>query len=211
MTTEPLYVVIDNCLETESEPMPRADAGRIATEKTIAAGKAGEPVSRGGLDRFTVRRSFKKVETFAVIVTATERAALRSAVCKGAKIKAQPNMFALCEIIDSAQKVGPTYSALEAEAALCIWEDMLDRRDTFYKEAFTPNGSVTMRHLSLELAPFVLRVYDRIADEVCGMWSYDWEVIPAILNTITFAASHTLPDETEAAAKALASLKKETV
>jgi hypothetical protein len=53
-----LFTIRDNCLRMfASEPMGRSDAGRVATEKTLAAALSGEPVvTPSGLDRFTVER-----------------------------------------------------------------------------------------------------------------------------------------------------------
>lgn len=53
-----LFAVRDNCLRMlASKPMGRSDAGCVATEKTLAAARSGEPVvTPSGLDRFTVKR-----------------------------------------------------------------------------------------------------------------------------------------------------------
>src|SRR5262249_40857739 len=87
------------------------------------------------------------------------------------------------------------HSHLQVEAALCIWENWIDRkmrtptneRDTAFHNYWEHCGTVTIRHLSIDLADYCLAVYDALPDEEKYGRPYDWEIIPAILETIDWA------------------------
>lgn len=228
----PLYVARDNLLGVDvCAPSPRLEAGEAATAASIAAGNRGERVALAdGTDRFTVRTA-PPVEVFTVTATGPELAAIRSSVCKSAPISKAPNMATLCAVIDAARPVGgETYSPLQAEAMLCLWEEMLDRqREAAHArpEDITPaqsvllqvwedEGSVAMRHHAKDLAAFALAVYDAIPDNLTDGHAYDWEVIPAILDRVQWRAledsnvygiaAYDLPDPAEAARAVVAAL-----
>jgi hypothetical protein len=83
------------------------------------------------------------------------------------------------------------YSHLQVEAALCIWEKFLDDYNGLgveeappFAEYWREHGTVHMRHLSIALAGYCLAVHDALADDVVDGRPYDWEIIPAILDTI---------------------------
>lgn len=105
----------------------------------------------------------------------------------------------------AAPTPAPTYTALQAEAALCLYEAMLDARleSTLpaVADAFDAGGSPTMRQHALALAPFALAVYDALKPDNLpgGPYGYDSEVIPAILAAVHWRGSgYILPDVTEA-------------
>lgn len=106
----------------------------------------------------------------------------------------------------------PTYSALQAEAALCIWEAMLDARlessSPAITAAFEAGGTVTMRHHALALSTFALAVHDALPDDVReAPLAYDYEIIPAILNAVQWTgAGYVLPPVADAAQTVAAAL-----
>lgn len=177
MAQEPLYVVRDGALKTESAAMSREAAGRLATEQTLEAGRKGEAVAVGELDRFTVARAPQ----------------------------------------DRPAPVTPprTFTALEAEAALCLWEAMLDARLESslpdLSNAFDSAGSYTMRQHALGLAPFVLAVHAALPDNVReGAVPYDFGVVPAVLAVIHWSgAGYVLPSVPHAAEKVANALRAE--
>lgn len=85
---------------------------------------------------------------------------------------------------------GETYTALELEAALCVWECINDwtlidgtKRDDWValREAL---GTGELRYQSSVLGKWCLAVYDRCKaqdENVFDGLAYDWEVIPSIL------------------------------
>lgn len=87
---------------------------------------------------------------------------------------------------------------LRMEAALCIWEAMLDARfpgepaegeDLLWAnvmdETWAARGSVQMRHTAIDLADKALEVFDLIGRhegaEALDLTPYDWEFIPAFV------------------------------
>ncbi len=84
---------------------------------------------------------------------------------------------------------------LRAEAALCIWEAMLDTRDdnTPLDLRWEQWGTVEMRHCAIALAPVFLRVYDMIGQErleALDLIPYDWEFVPAVLKHVEWHDPH---------------------
>lgn len=81
----------------------------------------------------------------------------------------------------------PTYSTLQAEAAMCLWEAMLEGRDSLrvLDEVWQDVGTVQMRHFAIELSPYVCQVWDTLSeDERESCIPYDWEFVPALLKHI---------------------------
>lgn len=84
-----------------------------------------------------------------------------------------------------------SYSHLEVEAALCVWEYLNDvtlldpsRQDPQWVELREDVGSVALRHASIEIGKWALKVYDvctRHDPSFFDGLAYDWEVIPAIV------------------------------
>jgi len=107
--------------------------------------------------------------------------------CRGQR---QANLNTGKETMTDDRKI---YSHLQVEAALCIWEDLLGRYDAplahpaSFRAYWQVHGTVAMRHLSIALADYCLAVYDAIpADDRHGH-PYDWEIIPAILDTVDWS------------------------
>lgn len=109
---------------------------------------------------------------------------------------------------------------LRFEAALCIWEAMLEARpkpelvDVGRKDrirpwqieletAFDKIGTVAMRHLAIALADSALTVFDLIGRhhgaEELGLIPYDWEFIPAFVARVDWANGGTADSRTIAA------------
>lgn len=106
------------------------------------------------------------------------------------------------------KKPDPTYTALQVEAALCVWECLNEwtlgtekevaklekaaKKDPHSHAAIRLEwiemreqcGSGEMRSQSIVLGQWCLEIYDiltAIDEEFFSYWSYDWEVIPAML------------------------------
>jgi len=90
---------------------------------------------------------------------------------------------------------------LRMEAALCIWEAMIEARMKDAREApnwtddlndrFAENGTVQMRHTAIALADKALETFDLIggADgaEALELIPYDWEFVPAFVARVDWA------------------------
>ncbi|MBO6755722.1 MAG: hypothetical protein JJ902_05315 [Roseibium sp.] len=85
-----------------------------------------------------------------------------------------------------------TYTYLEMEAALCVWEWINDvtllnshiKRDNWV-EIRNAVGSAELRHQSIELGRWCLRVFDICTKDdrdIFSAHSYDWDIIPEIMN-----------------------------
>ncbi|KQR67854.1 hypothetical protein ASG03_10060 [Rhizobium sp. Leaf341] len=75
------------------------------------------------------------------------------------------------------------------EAVACLWEAMMeaDRHDvaSSIHRAFRDWGTVHMRHAAIDLADFVLRVYESMSEEEkFSLGPYDWEFVPAVLRQV---------------------------
>lgn len=84
-----------------------------------------------------------------------------------------------------------TYNNLQVEAALCVWEAMLEMRasNAAMNATWEMHGTVTMRHHAMDIGVWVEAAYEDIRDESdatdhWGGCSYDWEIVPAILSFI---------------------------
>ncbi|WP_306049231.1 hypothetical protein [Oceaniradius stylonematis] len=85
-----------------------------------------------------------------------------------------------------------SFTYLEVEAALCVWEWINDvtindpnREIEDWIELRDAVGSMELRHQSIELGQWCLAVFDlcTAADPkfLDGCYSYDWDIIPAIM------------------------------
>lgn len=82
----------------------------------------------------------------------------------------------------------PAYTDLEVEAALCVWEELLERMgvedspfDVMRKNAGTPH----MRQQAMRLGQFVLTVHDNVMDAKPSLLeaiAYDFEFVPLVLD-----------------------------
>lgn len=102
-----------------------------------------------------------------------------------------------------AKKKEPTYTAVQVEAALCVWEQLMEwtnksdaevdelRKDpeknaliVEWNDMRSETGSAEMRSQSILLGLWCLEIYDILTKDdpdFFDWWSYDWEVIPAML------------------------------
>lgn len=90
------------------------------------------------------------------------------------------------------------FTFLEMEAALCVWEWIIEQGLDTTGNAFARSvvawreavGIVEARHASYEIGRYCLAVYEKgkelAGPEAWGAIPYDWEVIPAICQTIDF-------------------------
>lgn len=108
----------------------------------------------------------------------------------------------------------PIHSHLEMEAALCVWEFMEAASNHDHRlriEALADLrdriGSVELRHASIAIGRYCLKVYDLIPKEARQGHAYDWEIIPAIVATINFPSLEPTLPPAEAAARVIAQLK----
>lgn len=81
------------------------------------------------------------------------------------------------------------HTTLAVEAALCLWEAMLETRDDDkeLQAAFDALGTFHMRHTAIALAPVVLGVWDALSEtEREAFVPYDWEFVPAVLGLVNW-------------------------
>ena len=87
-----------------------------------------------------------------------------------------------------------TFTTLQMEAALCIWECFIDmrraedKRNAAFDSAWDQFGTVHMRHMSYTLAPLACDVWDIMTEEQRErLIPYDWTFIPEFVRCIDFA------------------------
>ncbi len=110
------------------------------------------------------------------------------------------------------------YTHLELEAALCVWEDMCDRIHDPHAiqhynglyNAYVQSGTFSMRHASIPIGQWCLKVHDLIDRDLLYGLSYDWEVIPAMLDQVSWSPGGypEMPDPAVAAPLVAAALAK---
>lgn len=79
------------------------------------------------------------------------------------------------------------FTTLHMEAALCLWEAMLEDRDKLAQlnAEWDRWGTVEMRHCAIELAPSVCAVWDCMTvEEREACIPYDWEFVPLFLRCL---------------------------
>lgn len=91
-----------------------------------------------------------------------------------------------------------SFSYDEMEAALCVWEHLLEccdahsaHYDSAINDIYGKLGAAEFRTTAIGLGRYCQTVYDLIPEEVREGWAYDWDVIPAILCTIDWKNGHT--------------------
>lgn len=93
------------------------------------------------------------------------------------------------------------YSPLEMEAALCVWEhfnDIIvctDKPDPDWMAYREGVGSAELRHESIAIGRWALQVYDLLPQWYRECGAYDWEIIPAIVGTLTPGQTSRDPQE----------------
>ncbi|MBK3745799.1 hypothetical protein G3A39_42335 [Paraburkholderia aspalathi] len=86
--------------------------------------------------------------------------------------------------------MGKSVTMIDCEAALCIWENMIETRDVNgpMDSTWHTMGSVAMRHAAIALAPVACAIWDTMSDDeqqVCI--PYDWGFIPAFVGLVDWA------------------------
>lgn len=87
----------------------------------------------------------------------------------------------------------PTYSSEEVEAALCIWEE-LDRRtrppERLHNLALfhwrAEHGTADLRTVAVDLARYADGMYQLLSAAEWNGLAFDWEIVPAILDTVAW-------------------------
>ena len=93
------------------------------------------------------------------------------------------------------------YTHLEMEAALCVWECLCDwtvntdEPDPKWLEYRDNHGAATLRHESIEIGKFVLKVYDLLPQWYRESGAYDWEIVPSIVDTLNPGQTSRDPSE----------------
>ena len=100
------------------------------------------------------------------------------------------------------------YTELEAEAALCLWEAMIEAKAEAEKlqdcgvgggddllNAWEDTGTMFMRHEALRLAHVVCETFALIPVDLRDGHSFDWEIVPAILDTFRWSHAGGAHDE----------------
>ena len=89
-----------------------------------------------------------------------------------------------------------TFSEIEVECALCLWEEVMDKRDhSGVSAAFDRVGSWAMRHAIMALVPDCERVWQALGDDNDGV-TFDWEYIPFYLgHCVDWDTVTALPDD----------------
>ncbi|RUU76130.1 hypothetical protein [Mesorhizobium sp. M7A.F.Ca.MR.362.00.0.0] len=114
---------------------------------------------------------------------------------KGAKKEAEELLAAGAHVYrqNMSVEVPLVYSHLEMEAALCVWEWLneitvvpkrRDKADPVWLKYREDVGSVELRHYSIDIGLWVLKVYDLLPEWFRAIGSYDWEIVPSIVGEV---------------------------
>ena len=90
------------------------------------------------------------------------------------------------------------YSAAEMQAALCVWEAMLDKRmsskepESPFMRTWDNSGAHEMRDLATEIAVWIEALFEGSErgdmshpwNALCDALSFDWEIVPAVIDMI---------------------------
>ena len=118
------------------------------------------------------------------------------------KIGDPPSIIALRDQIQMGVEKAGTYTHLEMEAALCVWEHLCDitvnttEPDEEWFDYRQGIGSVELRHESITIGKWVLKVYDLLPEWYRDIGAYDWEIVPTIVGHLTPGEEHPDPQET---------------
>lgn len=87
----------------------------------------------------------------------------------------------------------PSTETLRAEASLCLWEAMLESRESLpaLDRTWLLQGTVQMRHHAIDLADEVLATWDLLTeDQQQELTPYDWEFVPAFLRCVDWSTGN---------------------
>jgi hypothetical protein len=115
-------------------------------------------------------------------------------------------------MVEHEQLHSSGYNDEEVDAALCVWEWMLDQRATHVelRRAWDDCGSASMRSECVQLGRTVEQIYQLIDEELRGTYLFDWEVVPAIMAQAVFLTEGgyvVLPEPDVAARKTVTTLE----
>lgn len=94
---------------------------------------------------------------------------------------------------------GPQWSHLAMEAALCVWEDMNERRvrppeqNQSMIRLWEEFGTVHMRSLSPAIASWIVEAYEFIEPDSLDMSPYDWEIVPTFVGLVDWTGPNGKP------------------
>lgn len=92
---------------------------------------------------------------------------------------------------------------LQLNTALCVWEYLLDYKQKSYVECREDYGVCEMRDAVGGIATWVNLVYSFLDEGFKDYHCFDWDIVPAIVNTILWDAHQYphffLPDAAEVA------------
>lgn len=94
---------------------------------------------------------------------------------------------------------GPQWSHLAMEAALCVWEDLLERRDRFPQQnpdlvaLWEKYGTVHIRALCPTIGSWIAEAFDLIERDSLDSSPYDWEIVPAFVGLVDWAPAQEKP------------------
>ena len=86
---------------------------------------------------------------------------------------------------------GPRWSHLAMEAALCVWEELLNRFDNTTEHAALNHfwgeaGTVHMRSLSPAIGSWIVESFSLVERDSFDGHAYDWEIVPAYVDLIVW-------------------------
>lgn len=95
---------------------------------------------------------------------------------------------------------GTTFNIGQIETALCIWE-ALDRRTLIEHTDQHPAlhrwredyGSYALRHAAIGLTDYVEAIYQAASPEDWDGLAFDWEIVPAILDWVSWRSPEPVP------------------
>jgi hypothetical protein len=92
------------------------------------------------------------------------------------------------------------YSIDQIEAALCIWEELnrrtLETESARYSDLAQwreDHGTYALRHAAIGLVNYVEAVYQALPPEEWDGLAYDWEIVPAVLNWVSWLGAEPVP------------------
>lgn len=93
----------------------------------------------------------------------------------------------------------------QIETALCVWEFLHEHAETNpdIQRYRAEIGTVELRIAAIRLAAFCNDVFSRLPDSVLFERTFDWDIVPAILDTIDWQARPVLPPSLNASVEAV--------
>lgn len=93
----------------------------------------------------------------------------------------------------------PQWSHLAMEAALCVWESLLERHARFPTQnpelsAFwDAHGTVHVRSLCPPIGAWAAHAYEFLEPDSLDMSPYDWEIVPAFVELVEWDTARAKP------------------